>query len=120
MRGDYDAAAGLCHDDFVFFAQIDTPRPGAVGFMEAEKRHVDAFDNAIMTVEVLVAEDDRVAAYVVSRAISVRSTTVCRRPAPISGCRCSTSSRCATARSSRSGAHYDRLDHIRQLEAGSA
>ena len=40
---DFDAASGMCHDDLVFYAQIDTPRAGADGFIAAEKKHLDVF-----------------------------------------------------------------------------
>ncbi|MDN3523026.1 ester cyclase [Halomonas ramblicola] len=64
-EGDYDSAAAMCHEDFVFYNQIDTPRPGAEGFIEAEKKHIDAFEGCHFTTET-VGEGDRVAAYVVT------------------------------------------------------
>lgn len=63
--GDYDAAAAMCHEDFVFYNQIDTARPGAEGFIEAEKKHIQAFEGCHFTPTV-IGEGDRVAAYVVT------------------------------------------------------
>ncbi|MGW0826834.1 ester cyclase [Streptomyces sp. NPDC002845] len=45
--------------------QIDTPRPGAEGFIDAEKKHVEAFPGLTLTVVDTVAEGDKVGAYVV-------------------------------------------------------
>ncbi|MFC9000720.1 ester cyclase [Streptomyces rochei] len=64
-QGDYDTLTGMFHPDFVFYPQIDTPRPGAAGFIDAEKKHVDAFPGIRLTVTDTVAEGDRVGAYVV-------------------------------------------------------
>ncbi|MFI2511739.1 ester cyclase [Streptomyces sp. NPDC018972] len=65
QEGDYDTLTGMFHPDFVFYPQIDTPRPGAAGFINAEKKHVDAFPDIRLTVTDTVAEADKVGAYVV-------------------------------------------------------
>ena len=36
-KGDFDALHEMVHDDFVFYSQIDTPKPGVQGLMESEK-----------------------------------------------------------------------------------
>ncbi|XES01294.1 ester cyclase [Streptomyces sp. S1D4-11] len=41
------------------------PRPGAAGFIEAEKKHLDAFPGIRLTVTHTVAEADKVGAFVV-------------------------------------------------------
>jgi steroid delta-isomerase-like uncharacterized protein len=64
QQGDYDALTGMFHPDFVFYPQIDSPRPGAAGFIDAEKEHVDAFPGIRLTVLGTVAEADKVGAYV--------------------------------------------------------
>lgn len=62
---DYAAAGALCHPDFVFYVQMDTPIPGAEGFIASEKKNFDAFPGFSFRIERLIAEDDRVAAYMV-------------------------------------------------------
>lgn len=63
-RGDYDAVASMCHEDFVFYPQIDSPRAGVDGFIRAEKKHLDSFQGFSMAVDP-IGEGDRVAAFVV-------------------------------------------------------
>ncbi|MBB3139679.1 ester cyclase [Halomonas organivorans] len=62
---DYAAAAALCHPDFVFYLQMDTPIHGADGFIASEKKNFDAFPGFSFRIEQLIAEGDRVAAYLV-------------------------------------------------------
>lgn len=62
---DYAAAARLCHSDFVFYLQIDTPIHGAAGFIASEKKNFDAFPGFSFQIERLIAEGDQVAAYLV-------------------------------------------------------
>jgi steroid delta-isomerase-like uncharacterized protein len=64
-REDYDEVATYCHEDFTFYTQVDTPIPGAGGFIESEKRNFDAFNGFKMPIQDLIAEDDRVAAYLI-------------------------------------------------------
>jgi predicted ester cyclase len=58
QQGEYDTLTGMFHPDFVFYPQIDSPRPGASGFIDAEKKHVDAFSDVRLTVLNTVAEAD--------------------------------------------------------------
>lgn len=62
-RGDFDALRDMVHPDFVFYSQIDTPKPGVQGLMESEKPSFDAFESFIFPIDTLVAEGDKVAAY---------------------------------------------------------
>lgn len=62
---DYSTAAELCHPDFVFYLQLDTPIHGADGFIASEKKNFDAFPGFSFRIEHMIAEDDRVAAYLV-------------------------------------------------------
>lgn len=62
-KGDFDALHDMVHDDFVFYSQIDTPKPGVQGLMESEKPSFDAFDSFIFPIDTLVAEGDKVVAY---------------------------------------------------------
>lgn len=62
-RGDFDALHDMVHPDFVFYSQIDTPKPGVQGLMESEKPSFDAFESFIFPIDTLVAEGDKVAAY---------------------------------------------------------
>ncbi|WP_309050494.1 ester cyclase [Streptomyces sp.] len=65
QQGDYDTLTDMFHPDFVFHPQIDSPRPGAAGFVDAEKKQFDAFSDIRLTVLDTVAEADKVGAYVV-------------------------------------------------------
>jgi|TARA_R110002096_G_scaffold198229_6_gene381975 steroid delta-isomerase-like uncharacterized protein len=62
-KGDFDALHDMVHDDFVFYSQIDTPKPGVQGLADSEKPSFDAFDSFIFPIDTLVAEGDKVAAY---------------------------------------------------------
>lgn len=62
---DYAAAAQLCHPDFVFYLQVDTPIRGTAGFIASEKKNFDAFPGFSFQIERIVAEGDQVAAYLV-------------------------------------------------------
>jgi predicted ester cyclase len=62
-KGDFDALHDMVHKDFVFYSQIDTPKPGVQGLMESEKPSFDAFESFIFPVDQLVAEGDKVVAY---------------------------------------------------------
>ena len=62
-RGDFDALHDMVHDDFVFYSQIDSPKPGVQGLVDSEKPSFDAFDSFIFPIDTLVAEGDKVAAY---------------------------------------------------------
>ena len=70
MAADYDTVGSLMHPDFVFYAQIDSPKPGVAGFLAAERDHLEGAE-ATMKVEIMVAEGDRVAAYVVTEGIQI-------------------------------------------------
>lgn len=63
QREDYDAVASMCHKDFKFYLQVDNPIPGAEGFVQSEKKNFDAFEGFIFKIETLMAEGDKVAAY---------------------------------------------------------
>ena len=62
-RGDFDALHDMVHKDFVFYSQIDTPKPGVKGLVDSEKPSFDAFESYIFPIDILVAEGDKVAAY---------------------------------------------------------
>jgi steroid delta-isomerase-like uncharacterized protein len=62
-REDFDALYDMCHEGFVFYNQVDTPHRGVEGFIAAEKKNFDAFESFEFPVELMVAEGDRVAAY---------------------------------------------------------
>ena len=64
-REDYEEAAKCCHQDFVFYPQLDTPHHGAEGFIASEKKNFDAFKGFKMPIVRMVAEGDQVAAYLI-------------------------------------------------------
>jgi steroid delta-isomerase-like uncharacterized protein len=120
ISGKYDDAAAMCHEDFIFYPQVDTARAGAAGFMEAEKRHLDAFGDSTMDVEVCIAEGDRVGAYVIFEGDQRQDYY----GVPPAGAHLRMSMfNLFTFRDGlivEKRAHYDRLDHIEQLRSGSA
>jgi len=59
----YEALNEFCHEDFVFYPQIDTPFPGVEGLIESEKKNFDAFPGFKMPIKSMVAEGDQVAVY---------------------------------------------------------
>lgn len=62
---DYAAAGECCHPDFQFFLQVDNPIPGAEGFIASEKKNFDAFPGFSFKIEELIAEEDKVVAYMI-------------------------------------------------------
>lgn len=60
---DYDALNKFCHEDFVFYPQVDHPYPGVSGLIASEKKNFDAFNDFKMPIKELIAEEDLVAAY---------------------------------------------------------
>lgn len=114
-RSDFEAVERMCHEDFVFYGQIDTPQPGAQGFINAEKRHLEVFADLTMTVEKMVADGDSVAAYVVVEGDQIGEYYgVVPRGKHLRMSMCNL----LTIRDGKvieKRAHYDRMDHVRQL-----
>ena len=112
---DFVAAEALCHPDFVFYSQIDTPRPGAKGFIEAERKHLDVFDNLTLTVHRTVNDGEWVAAYVVVEGDQIGDYYgVPPRGGHLRMSMCNLL-RIVDGKIIEKRAHYDRLDHIEQL-----
>ncbi|QIH34791.1 ester cyclase [Sphingobacterium puteale] len=61
----YSAVAELCHPEFVFYFQVDNPILGAEGFVASEKANFDAFKGFTMQIHEMIAENDKVAAYMI-------------------------------------------------------
>ncbi|SIQ43840.1 conserved hypothetical protein, steroid delta-isomerase-related [Peribacillus simplex] len=59
----YETLKDLCHQDFVFYPQVDTPFFGVEGLIESEKKNFDAFPDFKMPIKSMVAEGDQVAVY---------------------------------------------------------
>ena len=113
-REDYDAAARMCHKDFVFYNQVDTPRQGIDGFMAAEKKNLDAFEGYRMAIET-TAEEDRVVAYVVfegNQSKEIYGISPAGASLRMSMCNLF---RVTEGKIFEKRAHFDRLDHIEQL-----
>jgi len=72
-RGDFDALHDMVHPDFVFYNQVDIARPGVQGLVEAEKKNFDAFESFRFPIETMVAEGDKVAAYMLFEGKGYRS-----------------------------------------------
>ena len=69
--------AGHLHDmvqkDFVFYNQMDVPRPEVEGLVNAEKKNFEAFESFKFPIDTLVAEGDKVAAYMLFEGKGYRS-----------------------------------------------
>ena len=61
----YDVAENLCHKEFVYYPQVNNPLLGAKGFVDIERKNMDPFEGFKMTIEAMVAEEDKVAVYLV-------------------------------------------------------
>ncbi|ALL06966.1 ester cyclase [Pedobacter sp. PACM 27299] len=61
----YNAVAELCHPEFLFYFQVDNPIQGAVGFVASEKANFDAFKGFTMRIHEIIAENDKVVAYMI-------------------------------------------------------
>ncbi len=72
-RGDFAALEDMVHRDFVFYNQVDVPRPGVQGLVDAEKKNFDAFESFRFPIETMVAEGDKVAAYMLFEGKGYRS-----------------------------------------------
>lgn len=72
-RQDYEAVAEFCHDEFNFHVHVDRPMPGAAGLIGSEKKNFDMFDHFTFKIHELLAEGDRVAAYMIFEGIQSRS-----------------------------------------------
>lgn len=79
-REDFGKLDALCHPDFVFFSQVDTPKPGVAGFVNSEKSAFDAFESFRFPIEQLIAEGDKVAAYLVFEARNQKQATMGAAP----------------------------------------
>lgn len=64
-REDYEAASTYLHKDFTFYHQVDHPIPGAEGFVASEKINFDAFGEFSFRILDLIAEGNKVAAYMI-------------------------------------------------------
>ncbi len=62
-RLEFDALNSMVHKDFVFYPQVDTPFPGVAGLVQSEKKSFEAFESFRFPVVAMVAEGDKVAAY---------------------------------------------------------
>lgn len=61
---DYEAVAALCHDEFVFYSQVDTPLD-VNGFLAQEKGNMDGFPGFTFRVHEIFAHDNKVACYMI-------------------------------------------------------
>lgn len=72
-REDWAALEDMVHEDFVFYNQVDTPRPGLQGLIDSEKKNFEAFESFDFPVTAMVAEGDTVAAYIDSHGRGYRT-----------------------------------------------
>jgi len=62
---DYKSATQLCHEDFIFYLQLDSPIRGTDGFVESEKQNFDAFKGFQFTIEQIFTNKDSVAVFII-------------------------------------------------------
>jgi steroid delta-isomerase-like uncharacterized protein len=74
-RQDFDALHDMVHEDFVFYNQVDTPWPGVQGLVASEKKNFDSWESFRFPIETLVAEGDKVAAYMLFEGVGYRTNT---------------------------------------------
>ncbi|MFG0393049.1 ester cyclase [Pseudomonas sp. zbq_4] len=72
-RRDYEAVAQFCHDEFNFYVQVDRPLHGAGGLVGSEKKNFDMFDHFTFKIHELLADEDRVAAYMIFEGVQTRT-----------------------------------------------
>ncbi|UZX02893.1 ester cyclase [Arthrobacter sp. CDRTa11] len=117
-RKDLAAATGMCHEDFVFYNQIDTPRNGIEGFLASEQKNLDAFEGYSMEIET-IAEGDNVVAYIVFEGNQSREIFgITPKGAHLRMSMCNLF-RIKNGKFIEKRAHFDRLDHMEQLNKGS-
>jgi len=59
---DYDAVAAMCHEQFTFYSQLDTPLD-LNGFLAQEKGNMDGFPGFTFRLHDVFADGDKVACY---------------------------------------------------------
>lgn len=79
-REDFHELDDLCHPDFVFYSQVDTPKPGVAGFVNSEKSAFDAFESFSFPAEQMIAEGDKVAVYLTFEAKNQKLATMGAAP----------------------------------------
>lgn len=67
----YDEVKNLCHPDFKFYSQVDTPL-NSEQFIVQEKGHMDAFPGFTMRIHEIFARDDKVACYLIFEGVQTR------------------------------------------------
>ncbi|MFD1385132.1 ester cyclase [Rhodanobacter aciditrophus] len=65
----YEAVAALCHDDFVFYSQVDKPLD-LHGFLAQEKGNMDGYPGFTFRVHEAIAHDDKVACYMIFEGVN--------------------------------------------------
>lgn len=61
---DYDAVASMCHEQFTFYSQVDTPLD-IHGFLAQEKGNMDGYPGFTFQIHDIFAHDDKVACYMI-------------------------------------------------------
>lgn len=61
---DYDAVASMCHEQFTFYSQVDTPL-NLDGFLAQEKGNMDGYPGFTFRIHDIFAHDDKVACYMI-------------------------------------------------------
>lgn len=65
---DYDAVAAMCHEQFTFYSQLDTPLD-LNGFLAQEKGNMDGYPGFTFRLHDVFADGDKVACYMIFEGI---------------------------------------------------
>ncbi len=63
-ENDYDAVASMCHEQFTFYSQVDTPL-NIHGFLAQEKGSMDGYPGFTFRIHDIFAHDDKVACFMI-------------------------------------------------------
>lgn len=67
--GNWNQLEDMCQKDLIFYSQVDSPQHGTASFIESEKRNFDAAPGFTIRVHDLIAEDEKVVAYLIIEGI---------------------------------------------------
>lgn len=117
-RQDWAALEDMVHPDFVFYNQIDTPRPGLQGLVDSEKKNFEAFESFSFRIVDMVSAGEKVAVLMTFEGQGYRSD-VFGVPASGKNCRISLAMwlTCADGKIKEKRAHFDVGDIRRQLSS---
>lgn len=67
--GNWNLLEDMCQNDLTFYSQVDSPQHGTASFIESEKKNFDAVPGFTINLHDLIAEDEKVVAYLIIEGI---------------------------------------------------